>query len=218
VADPQNNDVSPWLERELARQLAPVAAPGNLWYRIHQPREEFATRRVSGDWFFWPVVAVMVLLVCAGAWRTLVTQQNPDNMSDQDLLVMAKSSSALDFRSESFDEIRRWVKAEANIDIDVPGGPPVAERVTVKMLGARLIHFHGMPVAVVDYLVGAGVATLFVSGKHAGLRGDSEVTKHLFSDQPRFSWNMRNETYTIAYSGSRSSRPACLLCHPAITP
>jgi hypothetical protein len=217
VADPQIHEISPWLKHELVRQLAPVSAPDGLWYRMQQPRERLANPRPLG-WLLGAVAALMFLLVGVGALRSLTAHRTHDLGNAEDLLVLARSSPGLDFKSESFDEIRRWVKTEANIDIDVPAGPPAAERATVRMIGARLIHFHGMPVAVVDYLVGAGVATLFVSGKHAGVRGDSQATKHLFSDQPPFSWNMRNETYTIAYSASKNFRAACLLCHPAFTP
>ena len=214
MAELQRNEM-PWLEAELLRQLAPVSAPEDLWYRVNQPQRGIR-QRVSIDWLLWPVAAAMVLLICGGTLRTLVVHRNQQSLTDQDMLAMMKSSGGPEFRSESFEETRQWVKTRADIDIDVPSGhTDTPNRGGVRVLGARLIHFHGMPVAVIDYLVGAGVATLFVSSKQAGLRSDTEVTKHLFSDQRRFSWNMRNETYTISYSGAQIPRGACLLCHPA---
>jgi hypothetical protein len=205
MADLRRNNASPWLERELTRQLAPVTAPESLWDRINQKRRH-PEPRVSLEWIFWPIAAAMVLLVFAGVAR------------DRERAVRS------DFRSDNFDDTRAWVKSAANIDIDVPAGRPApADRSAVRLLGARLIQFNGLPVAAIDYRVGDQIATLFVSGKDAGLSGNMEASKYLFSQgEPAkatrlFSWNMRDQTYTLASSGAKDSREACLLCH-ATTP
>jgi hypothetical protein len=58
-----------WVERELARAMAPVSAPEGLWAAIHRPRE---ARRspVWREFVFWPAMAVILLLVLAGALRS----------------------------------------------------------------------------------------------------------------------------------------------------
>jgi hypothetical protein len=58
-----------WVERELARAMAPVSAPEGLWAAIHRPRQ---VRRapVWRDFVFWPAMAVILLLVLAGALRS----------------------------------------------------------------------------------------------------------------------------------------------------
>ena len=53
-------------------------------------------------------------------------------------------ASSLDFRSDDPAEIRSWVKARVNVDIDLPAGSS-----RVRLLGARLIRFNGAPVAAV---------------------------------------------------------------------
>jgi len=149
----------------------------------------------------------MVLLAFAGVLRTLTVDRDPDILTDR--------AGSFDFRSDNFEDIRAWAKTEANIDIDRPSGQLAPERADVRLLGARLIRRRGLPVAAVDYLVGDEAATLFVSGKRGGLSGTTEAAGHLFSrDNPRLvSWSMRNQTYTIAFSGAKNPRGACLLCH-----
>jgi hypothetical protein len=211
-----------WLEKELTRQLAPVAAPESLWDRINQ-RHPNSRRRVSLERAFWLVLAAMVLLSLGGVLRTLGADRDSEKLAEQELAAVAGSSRGFDFRSDSFEDTRKWVKAEANIDIDLPSEQPSSDRGAVRLLGVRLIQLRGLPVAAIDYSMGDGVATLFVSGKHAGLTGNTQASKHLFSrarsaSEARFvSWNMRSETYTIAYPGVKTFHGACLLCH-ATTP
>jgi hypothetical protein len=213
-----------WLERELARQLAPVAAPDSLWARINR-KQRRRVRLISPERTFWPVAVAMALLALAGVLRTFSVNREPDPLPEQELALLARPSGQFDFRSNSFAETRAWVKAQANIDIDVPAGQPAADRGAVRLLGTRIVRLHGLPVAAIDYRVGDQWATLFVSGKRAGLTGSAKASKHLLSQGRLVSWNMRSETYTIAYSaagafsatgafpGTGNSRGACLLCH-----
>jgi hypothetical protein len=204
-----------WLERELARQLAPVAAPESLWERInHQQRGQRRgepRRRISFDRAFWPITVAMVLFAFAGVLRTFSGFRDPETLTDR--------SGRFDLRSDNFEDIRAWAKTEANIDIDVPSGQLARDRGDVRLLGARLIRRRGLPVAAIDYRVGDEAATLFVSGKRAGLSGTTEAAGHLFSqtrstgDARLVSWNMRNQNYTIAFSGAGNAHAACLLCH-----
>jgi len=203
------NDGSFSLERELARQLAPVAAPETLWDRIHEPRSA-PPRGMPIAWFAWPAT-VVVLIACAGVYWEM-------NRSHEPLAELPPASRDFDFRSNDFGAIRRWVKAESNIDIDLPDGSATTAA-PVLLLGVRLIRFRGSPAAAIDYHVGEGAATLVVSGKQAGLSGNTEVGKHLFSamksagKEHLLSWNMRDQNYTIAYSGAKDLGGACLLCH-----
>jgi hypothetical protein len=208
-----------WLERELARQLAPVAAPESLWDRVHwqQGRQQRRpTRRVSFEWAFWPVAVAMMLLAVAGVLRILSVNREPDQLPEQELALFARPSGDFDFHSNSFAETRAWVKAQADIDIDVPAGRPAPDSSGVRLLGTRIVRLHGLPIAAIDYRVGDQVATLFVSGKRVGLTTSTKASKHLFSPGRLVSWNMRSQTYTIAFSGTVNSRAACLLCHASL--
>jgi hypothetical protein len=197
------------LERELARQLAPVAAPETLWDRIHEPLPS-PPRGMPIAWVVWPA-AVVVLIACAGGYWKM-------NHTREPLAELPPASRDFDFRSSDFGAIRKWVKAESNIDIDLPDGSATSAA-PVLLLGVRLIRFRGSPAAAIDYHVGEGAATLVVSGKQPGLSGNTEAGKHLFSamksagKEHLLSWNMRNQNYTIAYSGDRDLGGACLLCH-----
>jgi hypothetical protein len=205
-----------WLERELARQLAPVAAPESLWDRIHRQQGRQQRRPARGillERTFWPVAIAMVLLAFAGVLRTLSANREPDQLPEKELALLARPSGDFDFHSSSFADTRAWVKAQADIDIDIPPGQPAPDRGAVRLLGTRIIRLNGLPIAAIDYRVGDQVATLFVSGKRAGLTASAKASKHLFSQGRLVSWNMRSQTYTIASSGTGNSRAACLLCH-----
>lgn len=212
---------SNWLERELARQLAPVTAPESLWNRIESvsraPRRQF-----SRGWVLLPVAASIALFALAGAVRMRSVTAGPDPFREQELALLETPARGYDFHAAGFQETRAWVKAEANIDIDMPAGEFGPDPAAVRLLGARLLRCGGLRVAAIDYRAGDEVATLFVSEKRAGLSGDTQNSKHLFSqvsadrDERIFSWNMRSQTYSIAYPGAKSSRGACLLCHASI--
>ncbi len=200
------SEVNKTLEAELLRQLAPVPAPEGLWYRINLPRQT-SRPRAALDWAFWPAAVLMTLLALGGIVRAFSSRP----AGDQSFMAMARTAGGPAYRSGNFDDIRTWVKNEADIDIDLPAGESAANR-PVKLLGARLLRFRGVPVAAIDYRIGAQAATLFVSGKHEG----SVIPRmETALDRGVYSWNLRDETYMVSYSGPQSSREACMLCHPA---
>ena len=182
------------LQIELARHLEPVSAPEELWDRIQdQPRRS--------SFRFWPVAAALLLTVAgAAAWRISLAR---DPVSAMEKLAERELSAPQEFDLRSSDplEIRAWVKAKANIDLDLPGSG------AVRLLGARLILLDGAPVAAVGYKVGDSPATLLVCRK----RSPSTGNRHVFSraDASLFTWSMREQVYTIASSSTK----ACLLCH-----
>jgi len=149
--------MAPWLEMELARQLSPVAAPESLWDRIHVDHVQPVPRRADGfRWELWPVAAALLLLASGGViWQA-------DPLADMEKLAAQKLHEfhGLDIRSEDPAEIRTWLKANADIDIALPGSG------AVRLLGARLIPRRGAPVAAVAYRVGDNDATLPVSRKY----------------------------------------------------
>jgi hypothetical protein len=199
-----------WLEKELARQLAPVTAPESLWDRIDRPQTR-PRHRAPLEWLFWPIAAAMLLLVVVGIVRTR-RPHDPEAFPDQELSSL-DAHSGFDFRSNSFEDTRAWVKARANIDIDLPPSHRTSDSGAVRLSGVRMIQLRGLPIAAIDYRVGDEAATLFVSGKRAGLTGEMGVSKHMYTRSRLVSWNMRNETYTIAFSSGKNTRGACLLCH-----
>jgi anti-sigma factor RsiW len=195
-----------WLEIELAHQLGPVEAPEELWDRIH----EQPTPRGGSSFRLWPIAAALLLMGSgAVAWRL---SQAHDTVSAMERLAQRELSGpqAFDLRSEDPREIRTWIKTNANIDIELPGSS------AVRLLGARLIHLDGEPVAAIGYKVGDSAATLLVCRK----RSVGNTTKHVFSRaDPRLStWSMREQVYTIASSSTKEPQAACLLCHAEPAP
>jgi hypothetical protein len=198
----------PWLEMELARQLRPVAAPESLWDRIEGRR---APEQASFQWMSWPVAAALMLTVAGGvAWRVAVAHDPGIGVRALAVEELRRlEGGRLDFRSDDPREIQRWVKATADIDIDLLGSSEV------RLLGARMIEGQGRPVAAVDYRVGEGTAALLVSGRGGGDRKAPHVFAPVASvgDARVYSWKMRDQEYAIAASVTRDPNVACLLCH-----
>jgi hypothetical protein len=168
------------------------------------------------------VVAVLSLLAVAIIWRASTGSAAPDPFREQELALLRSPARGFDVRPANFQETRAWVKAAANIDIDTPSGEPAPDAAAVRVVGARMLNYRGVRVAAINYRAGDENATLFVSAKRQGLRANTGISKHMFSqiasdgDQRIVSWNMRNQTYSIAWPGAKSSRGACLLCHASI--
>jgi len=204
--------MAPWLEMELARQLSPVAAPESLWDRIHVEHVQPVPRRAGGfRWELWPAAAALLLLASGGViWQAGAR----DPVADMEKLATQELHQfhGLDIRSEDPAEIQTWLKANANIDIALPGSG------AVRLLGARLIPRRGAPVAAVAYRVGDNDATLLVSKKHWVFSGKA-ASKHVFSRIESaggarfFSWRTREHVYTIASSMTKDPQAPCLLCH-----
>jgi hypothetical protein len=206
---------TPWLARELSRQLAPVTAPDGLWAGIQEARSA-PLRSFSFRWTVWPAFAALTLVSCVGLLRQLTGM---NRLTQSELAEISAGSKDPDFRSNDFRAIRAWVSAQTNIDIDLPPGQSMGAARPVRLIGARLIRFRGSRVAAIDYRVGDRVATLLVSGKRPHLSWGAESSAHLFSQigtqggGRALSWDMGNEVYTIAFTGAREFHGACLLCH-----
>ena len=208
-----------WLEKELARQLAPVAAPQSLWDRInggpqaHEPQAQRIRprRRAMVQAILWPAAAALLVTALGVAYLNRGSREN--RFTEQELALLA-THPGFDFQSDNFGDARRWVKTRANIDIEVPQRYPAANNGLIHVVGVRLAKLHGLPIAAVDYKVGDEVATLVVSGRRAGLTGDDMgPSLHLHSRRGLTYWNMRNETYTIAFQSVKNPHGACMLCH-----
>lgn len=210
-----------WLEKELARQLKPVAAPENLWERINgQPRRTPARERrgMPFAWIFWPVAAAMALVAVVGVMRSRDRASTEDRFTETEVALLATHRGKVDFRPETFEDARAWVKRRSAIDIEVPAGHPPVDDGNVQLVAVRMMNMRGLPIAAIEYKVGEETATLFVSGKRPGLAGDDMgPSLHLHSRRGLTYWNMRNETYTIAFTSTGNPHGACMLCH-ATTP
>jgi len=98
VADLRIDEATPWLERELARQLAPVAAPDGLWGRIQEARR-MPRRSVSFRWAIWPAFALLTLFVCAGALRKVNLAREQLNSRSGAVAIFTKPVNAGEKRS-----------------------------------------------------------------------------------------------------------------------
>lgn len=206
-----------WLEKELERQLAPVAAPGALWDRItgaRVGRPARTQRRVPYPWALWAAAAVLIAATI-GVVRWRLAGTGEDRFAEREVALAAEHTGT-DFGAASFDDVREFVKARANIEIELPKRHPSANSSPARVTGVRLVKVDRVPVAAIDYVVKGEKATLYVSGRRAGLKGDDMgPSLHLHSRQGLTYWNMRNETYTIAFESATNPHGACMLCHAA---
>ena len=197
-----------WLEMELARQLRPVEAPEALWDRIQEPRTNRGAgpRPARSSFRLWPIAAT-VLLMSSGiaAWR-MSLPRDPGSAMEKLAERELSSPQQFDFYSADPREIRAWVKAKANINLELPDSS------AVRLLGVRLIRLDGEPVAAVGYKVGDSAATLLVCRNRSA--NGATPAKHVFSRMNArvLTWTMRAQVYTIA-SAAKDPQAACQLCH-----
>ena len=89
-----------WIERELEQSLRRVAAPGELWDRVH--RAEHPRARSSSRFVAWATVPVLMVAALLG--------------------THTRNNSAVQFRSSDPVEVRAWVRANAGIDVPLHDG------------------------------------------------------------------------------------------------
>lgn len=189
MSDPSKN----WMENELARQLTPVKAPASLWGRIESARRAKHHSRQAG-WILWPAVATLLLLASGDlVWEIGKARASLGPLTEQDLEAVT-AGAGCDFKSTDPVQIERWVKARANMDVNLSCG----RAGNARPVGASLIRKRGAVIAAIAYEVGNDSATLLVSDKHS-----------------LFRWN---RDYAIAWSGSRETgardnQSACSQCH-----
>jgi hypothetical protein len=185
---PDSRAANLWLEAELARQFSSVSAPDALWNRIHEQRRPLRVRPQRH--LMWSAAALALLIVAVGMfWRP-----------------------SEEISSTDAQQIRSWVKAKSNIDIPLPDRPRL-----VRLVGARIIRLQQYSVAIINYRVGSESATMSVTDRHAtGEHRNPGHTAPRISNtggMALYSWNSGPDDYTIAFTGAKEPRAACLLCH-----
>lgn len=181
MPDPRNED---WIEKQLARELSPVIAPGSLWGRIEGARRMNRGSRRAG-WILWPAIATLLLFASGDlAWEIGKARGSLTPLTERDF-----ESANCDFRSSDPVEVAKWVKARTNVELGLSCGRASG----AQLRGARLIQRRGASFAAVAYQVGSDAAILFVSGKHSIL-----------------GWNRE---YAVAWRGSKDNPEACTHCH-----
>ncbi|MCX6627037.1 MAG: hypothetical protein NTW28_05350 [Candidatus Solibacter sp.] len=140
-----------WLERQLARDLAPVTAPDTLGIRLGfcpSKRGEFPRAALA--------VAAAVVMIIAGGYAASRT-------AGADLRPLASRESrgtvSVEFASTDPVVIAAWLRREAGVD--VPRRPAEGVRAT----GARLLRCDGG--ATIPLQVNAGKATVLLA--HSGI-------------------------------------------------
>lgn len=206
-----------WLEAELSRQLGPISAPDSLWDRIHEQRRPL--RACPNPWRTWSIAAAALLVLLAGlVWR-LGASRVP--VADLEALAQRelKGPSNVDLRSGDPLKIQAWVKANSNIDIQLPDRREFGND-AVRLIGARLAGTANAPIAVISYQVGDTSAALLVADKPADPRGVAVRGHMAFHNETAtggrlYSWNSGANEYALAFGSAKDDGRPCLLCHAA---
>jgi hypothetical protein len=194
------------LEQVLAHHLRPVAAPPALWNRIRAPR-----RAPARQWLLIPAAAVLVLLASGAMWQLRPEHLHGIDMatlSRHELNVIRSGSSALDFVSHDPAAVRAWVKTNAGVDLDLPGGRS-------GLTGVRIVRSGDTPIVAIAYRERGNAAVLLVSG-HADRSAPANTPHEAMESRNGLrlvSWTKRNQNYMAAVTSSTAMHEACLLCH-----
>jgi hypothetical protein len=182
--------MSEWLEQELTRQFAPVAAPDGLWDRIHEQRRPLRSNpRLNPAW-----------AIAAASFMALLA------------VFIGQQTRTAEFRSADPSEIRAWIRSHTGFDVPLPDQPPEGGE-PVSLVSARLERRRGEPVAAITYRVGNEFVDMRVApagkpvARHSQPRVESTATTRTVS------WDMGAESYSVTLNGATASNHACVLCH-----
>jgi len=205
------NTKNDWNEPELKRHLGPVQAPEELWNRVQGARVIASPPSWRLNWQ-WAAAAVASVALIAGV---TVWANRSITSEERAVRALGRTPEQLQFRSDDLAEIRRWVKADSDLDIPLRGQPAPA----VHLIGASLTRRgtnNGTQAVEISYRVGDMDATLVISkatgdgdGRHAFVKSGSYHGTNFQS------WTMRGEIFTIA---AADARVGCMLCHSAGAP
>ena len=193
------------LDPVLKKHLARVAAPPNLWSHVRGPVRAQAVR---GS---WAVAAIALVAVVAGGWTLWDQLRAPVTAEAMAIAALDRNPADLSFRTEGGAAIRKWLKANAGIDVPLP---PKHSSV-IRIQGAR-VSGETNRIAEVSYQVGEFKAALLVTKNPTGV---TAYPKHDFRGSNPFeaarvtSWSLKGQSYTLAWTAPGEFRTACLLCH-----
>lgn len=175
------------LEDVLDRHLGPVAAPEELWRRVHSGSRPPRSRPVSRRWIWTTAFA----MVAGGAAWALHPRPN------------------VELRSSSASQLREWVKARTDLDV------PLRDSPSVRLIGAHLTNRLTSPAAAVEIVYRAGdhEGTLAVVKSPGSADNHRSVVNESRSGAKLVSWTMRGQAYAVSCDDPDQARAACLLCH-----
>jgi hypothetical protein len=156
--------MSEWLERELARELAPVEAPGMLGVRLGLAQ----ARRWECPRAALAVAAAVVLAIGGGYAGGRMAGLDPGQLAARGV----RGTETIEFASTDPVAVAAWLRREAGVEVPLPAGAGV--RVT----GARVIRRHGERVPAITLQVNAGTATVVVAHAGSAAEGALKMPDH----------------------------------------
>jgi hypothetical protein len=202
------------LDPVLKKHLGRVEAPVNLWSHVKGP---VRSPRPAG--FAWAASAAALVVVVAGGWTVWNQFRTPQSVEAMAIAALDRSPDELVLKTDDAASIRKWVRANAGIDIPLP---PKHSSV-IRVQGASFTS-ENPRMAEVSYRVGEFKAVLLVTKNPSGV---TSYPKHDFRGSNPFeearvtSWSLKGQNYTLAWTAPGEFRTACLLCHdqePAMLP
>jgi hypothetical protein len=196
------------LDPILKKQLGRVNAPPNLW--AHVQGRAAANHPTPSFWGARAFAAAAVVAVVAGGW-TMWNESQPKTVESMAIAALDHQPEQLELRTEDATTIRKWVRANAGIDIPLP--PKHSD--VIRISGAS-VNREGPSIAQVSYEVGQFRAALLVTKDPSGV---TRYPKHDFQGSNSLkaaqvtSWSLKGQAYTLAWTAPGEFRTACLLCH-----
>ncbi|MEO5923894.1 MAG: hypothetical protein ABIR70_08720 [Bryobacteraceae bacterium] len=197
------------LDPVLKKHLGRVEAPANLWGHV---QGRIAAESPKPSYWKVPAFATAAFVVAiAGGWTMWQQSQAPQTVEAMAVAALGNRPEQLELRTDDAASIRKWVRANAGIDIPLP--PKHSE--VIRITGASVNH-EGPRMAQVAYQVGEFRAALLVTKDPTGV---TRYPKHDFRgsnslDAARVtSWSLKGQAYTLAWTAPGEDRTACLLCH-----
>jgi anti-sigma factor RsiW len=137
----------------------------------------------------------------------------------------AQGALALDFRSDSQQQLNEWLKVKLPFALALPAAPEVpGENRPYRLEGARLVQVSGKPAVYISYLAPGDPVSLLVTpdsvaASSGGVTVDyKKVSFHyrMVGDTKVVTWSLKGRTYAlVSHEGNRTQR-SCMICHSAM--
>jgi anti-sigma factor RsiW len=204
-----------------------------------QPKTRWHPRISPREWWHWPrwqfvgrlpaAVALVIVVAVVGALKST----SSGGFSGQEFAKFAvdthklhtQGAVSLDIRSDSEQELNRWLRERLPFALTMPDKLPVqGEERPYRLKGAKLLQAGGQPAVYIGYEMESGPASLVVAPVSLAVASGGvetrfeKVTFHysMIDGYKVVTWSLHGRTYALTSQEGNNRQQSCMVCHSAM--
>jgi len=206
--------------------LAQLAAPKRPSLVISPARSVPAT---TPWWTFakWAIPAALAIVVTA---FIALTPRPIEGASFAEIAASthqqhAEGALALDFRTDSPQQLDDWLKVNLPFALPLPTAPEVpGEHRPYRLEGARLVEVRGKPAVYISYVAENDPVSLLVTPDSSASPSGGVVVDYkkvsfhyrMVAGYKVVTWSLKGRTYALVSHESNATQRSCMVCHSAM--